>query len=164
MRSAAALRDVIGHCLYGVDVNEMSVELCKVNLWLEALDPGRPLSFLDQRIQCGNSLLGATPALLRDGIPDHALDPIEGDDREQCRDLKRWNRRERLGFQSMVNAEPWQRVGDLASGIAALEEIDDSTLEGVHQIENRYAEIVKSNGYEYGRLWADSWCAGVCLA
>lgn len=154
-----ALRDVIGHCLYGVDVNEMAVELCKVNLWLEALDPGRPLSFLDQRIQCGNSLLGATPALLRGGIPDAAFDPIEGDDREQCRDLKRWNRRERQGFQSLVNAEPWERVGDLATGVAALEQIDDSTLEGVHQMEARYEQIVRSTSYEHGRLWADTWCA-----
>jgi hypothetical protein len=154
-----ALRDVIGHCVYGVDVNEMAVELCKVNLWLEALDPGRPLSFLDQRIQCGNSLLGATPALLRRGIPDAAFDPIEGDDPEQCRFLKRSNRREREGFQSLLNAEPWERVGDLARGIAALEEIDDSTLDGVHRMEARYTELVRSTSYECGRLWADSWCA-----
>jgi hypothetical protein len=153
-----ALRDVIGHCVYGVDVNEMAVELCKVNLWLEALDPGRPLSFLDHRIQCGNSLLGTTPALLRGGIPDAAFDPIEGDDREQCRFLKRSNRRERQGFQSLFNAEPWQRVGDLASGIAALEQIDDSTLEGVHQMETRYAAIMRSTSYEHGLLWADSLC------
>ncbi len=154
-----ALRDVIGHCLYGVDVNEMAVELCKVNLWLEALEPGRPLSFLDQRIQCGNSLLGTTPALLRDGIPDEAFDPIEGDDPAYCRDLKRWNRDERKALGTLFNAEPWKRVGDLANGIAALEKIDDSTLEGVHQIETRYAELVRSSSYECGRLWADSWCA-----
>ena len=154
-----ALRDVIGHCVYGVDVNEMAVELCKVNLWVEALDPGRPLSFLDQRIQCGNSLLGATPALLRRGIPDAAFDPIEGDDPEQCRLLKRSNRREREGFQSLVNAEAWEHVGDLARGMAALEEIDDSTLDGVHQMETRYADLVRSVSYECGRLWADSWCA-----
>jgi type I restriction-modification system DNA methylase subunit len=52
----AALRDVIGHCVYGVDVNAMAVELCKVSLWMEAVDPGRPLSFLDHRIVLGNSL------------------------------------------------------------------------------------------------------------
>ena len=39
-----ALRDVVGRCLYGVDVNPMAVELCKVSLWMEALEPGRPLS------------------------------------------------------------------------------------------------------------------------
>ncbi len=58
-----ALRDVIGRCLYGVDINPMAVELCKVSLWLEALEPGKPLSFLDHHIRVGNSLLGATPEL-----------------------------------------------------------------------------------------------------
>ncbi len=154
-----ALRDIIGHCLYGVDVNPMAVELCKVNLWLEALTPGRPLSFLDHHIQCGNSLLGATPALLRDGIPDAAFDPIEGDDREYSRELKRRNRREREGFRNLFTGEPWERLGDLATGLASLDEIDDSTLDGVRQKEARYAEIVRSTGYAHGRLWADAWCA-----
>jgi hypothetical protein len=34
-----ALRDVVGRCLYGVDVNAMAVELCKVALWMEAVAP-----------------------------------------------------------------------------------------------------------------------------
>jgi type I restriction-modification system DNA methylase subunit len=74
----SALRDVIGRCVYGVDVNEMAVELCKVSLWMEALEPGRPLSFLDHRIVVGNSLLGTTPALMAEGIPDEAFSPIQG--------------------------------------------------------------------------------------
>ncbi len=45
-----ALRQVIGRCLYGVDINPMAVELCKVNLWLEAMEPGQPLTFLENRI------------------------------------------------------------------------------------------------------------------
>ena len=40
-----ALRDVVGRCVYGIDVNPMAVELCKISLWLEAMEPGRPLSF-----------------------------------------------------------------------------------------------------------------------
>ena len=40
----------------------MAVELCKVSLWMEALEPGRPLSFLDHRIVLGNALLGTTPS------------------------------------------------------------------------------------------------------
>jgi hypothetical protein len=59
-----ALRDVIGRCLYGVDVNPMAAELCRVSLWLEALEPGKPLSFLDHHIRVGNSLLGTTPELI----------------------------------------------------------------------------------------------------
>jgi hypothetical protein len=82
-----ALRDVVTHCLYGVDINEMAVELCKVSLWLEALVPGKPLAFLDQRIRCGNSLLGATLALLHTGLPDAAFVLFPGDDRATVRAL-----------------------------------------------------------------------------
>ncbi|PJF20696.1 MAG: restriction endonuclease, partial [Phototrophicales bacterium] len=77
-----AKRDVISHCIYGVDINPMAVELCKVNLWMESMDPGKPLSFLDHRIQVGNSLLGTTPKLMAEGIPDDAFKPIEGDDKK----------------------------------------------------------------------------------
>ena len=69
----AALRDVVSHCIYGVDINPMAVELCKFNLWMEAIEPGQPLANLDLHIQCGNSLLGATPALLAQGIPHKSL-------------------------------------------------------------------------------------------
>lgn len=87
-----ALRDVIGHCIYGVDLNPMAVELCKVSLWMEALEPGKPLSFLEHRIRCGNSLIGATPALMKDGIPDEAFSPIEGDDKSICSEYKKQNK------------------------------------------------------------------------
>jgi hypothetical protein len=43
----------------------MAVELAKVSLWLEALDPGKALSFLDAHIKQGNGLIGTTPALIR---------------------------------------------------------------------------------------------------
>ena len=44
-----ALREVMSHCIYGVDRNPMAVELCKVALWIEALEPGKPLTYLDAR-------------------------------------------------------------------------------------------------------------------
>ena len=53
-----ALRDVVVRCIYGVDLNPMAVELCRVALWLETLEPGKPLSFLDHHIKVGNSLIG----------------------------------------------------------------------------------------------------------
>src|SRR5512140_740988 len=64
-----ALRQVVGRCIYGVDLNPLAVELCKVSLWMEAVEPGRPLTFLDAHIRCGNSLLGTTPELMAGGIP-----------------------------------------------------------------------------------------------
>jgi hypothetical protein len=161
----AALRDVVAHCIYGVDVNEMAVELCKVGLWLETLDPGRPLSFLEANIQCGNSLIGATPALLRQGIPDEAYTPIEGDDRQYCTLWKKRNREERenRGLQDplfdVYTLQPWQRLGDLAASMMALEAMADDTIEGVRRKQALYESLVRSSGYRYGRLWADAWCA-----
>ena len=93
----AALRRVVGRCIYGVDINPMAAELAKVSLWLEALEPGKPLSFLDQNIRVGNSLLGVTPALLADGLPDAAFTPIEGDDRKVASALQEAERGERDG-------------------------------------------------------------------
>jgi hypothetical protein len=156
-----ALRDVIGHCIYGVDVNPMAVELCKVNLWLEALDPGKPLSFLDHRIQCGNSLIGATPALLSAGIPDEAFDPAEGDDKKVCQRYKKLNQQERLGRQSLfdANLQPWDQLGNFAAGLLSLDNLSDDTIEGVRQKERIYEEAVRSSGYLFGKFWADTWCA-----
>jgi hypothetical protein len=62
---------------------------------MEALEPGKPLSFLDHRIQCGNSLLGTTPALMAKGIPDDAFQPIEGDDKKFVSALLKQNKQER---------------------------------------------------------------------
>ncbi|MFM7580389.1 MAG: DUF559 domain-containing protein, partial [Microcystaceae cyanobacterium] len=53
-----AIRDVIQHCIYGVDLNPLAVDLCKVALWIEGFCKGMPLNFLDHRIKCGNSLVG----------------------------------------------------------------------------------------------------------
>jgi hypothetical protein len=56
----SALREVVARCLYGADINEMAVEMCKLSLWLISLDPARPFSFLDDKVLHGNSLLGLT--------------------------------------------------------------------------------------------------------
>jgi N-6 DNA Methylase len=156
-----ALREVIGHCLYGVDINPMAVELCKVNLWLESLEPGKPLTFLDHHIQCGNSLMGATPALLARGIPDEAFAPIEGDDKAVCGAFKKQNKQERAGQLSLLRdaLPPWERLGDLALAMAHLEVAPDDTSEAVRRKQAEYEALVRSSGYEFGRLWADAWCA-----
>lgn len=75
-----ALREVIQKCIYAVDYNPDAVELCKVVLWIEGYCAGKPLSFLDHHIRCGNSVVGVTnlDALL-DGVPKEAF---TADDKE----------------------------------------------------------------------------------
>lgn len=53
-----AKRDIVRRCLYGVDLNPLAVALAKVSLWLETLEKGKPLSFLDSHLRCGDSLVG----------------------------------------------------------------------------------------------------------
>jgi len=156
-----ALRDVIGRCLYGVDINPMAVELCKVSLWMEAIEPGKPLSFLDHHIQCGNSLLGTTPALLAKGIPDDAFQPIEGDEKSVCSDLKKTNKRERADYASGQGYlfSPLFKLGNLPATLARLNKADDDTLPDVTAKESMYAELVKGADYRNARLLADTWCA-----
>lgn len=157
-----ALREVIGHCLYGVDVNPMAVELCKVSLWMEALEPGKPFSFLEHRIVCGNSLLGATPALVAQGIPDAAFDPIQGDDPKLCSSLRRQNAKERQGeswlYPGLV-AEGGAVYDVLASGIASLDDITDDTLPDVRRKEEQHRRLTEAPEYANARLIADAWCA-----
>jgi hypothetical protein len=53
-----AIREVVAGCLYGADINEMAVEMCKLSLWLVSLDRDQPFSFVDDKVFLGNSLLG----------------------------------------------------------------------------------------------------------
>lgn len=92
------LREAARRCLFGVDRNPMAVELAKVALWIETVEPGKPLTFLDAHIRCGDSLLGIYDlAALQIGIPDEAFAPLTGDDKEAAKAWKARNKAERDG-------------------------------------------------------------------
>jgi len=55
-----ARREVVDHCLYGVDKNPVAAEMAKLSLWLTTMARERPFTFLDHAIQVGDSLLGIT--------------------------------------------------------------------------------------------------------
>jgi hypothetical protein len=62
---AAIRRTIAERCLYGVDLNPMAVQLARLSLWLATLAADRPLTFLDHRLQVGDSVLGAWVRHLR---------------------------------------------------------------------------------------------------
>jgi hypothetical protein len=169
MRSA--LRAVISNCIYGVDINPMSVELCKVSLWMEALEPGKPLSFLDAHIQCGDSLVGVAPGLDISEIPDEAFNPAFGDDKATASALKKRNKRERggghvdkagqLGFRfdmtvldSLDDLARW--LADRAAQVDAMPEDDSAQVQAKAKAFDDY-----HNAREYlkERLELDLWTA-----
>src|SRR5207249_9209212 len=137
--------------------NPMAVELCKVSLWMEAMEPGRPLAFLEHRILAGNSLLGATPSLLADGIPDDAFNPIEGDEKEVASALRKQNRRERAGQMSFALAatEAESTYGSFGERITSLDAVTGDTISGIREKEDRLRRFAESDEYGRAKLIAD---------
>jgi hypothetical protein len=157
-----ALRQLVGRCIYGVDLNPMAVELCKVSLWMEAVEPGLPLTFLDSHVQDGNALLGTTPELMANGIPDAAWDPIEGDDRKVASALKKRNRKAASGQRSLETLWTSDAAGEaraVASAVAALDAASDASPEALANKESQWKDILGSAAYQHQKLVADAWCA-----
>ncbi len=155
-----ALHEVVARCIYGVDLNPMAVELAKVSLWLEALEPGKPLGFLDAHVKHGNALLGATPALLAGGIPDDAFKPIEGDDKKIAAAVKKRNAAERGGQLSFHTEERiWVTNAAFAESLRDITDARADTLRDVRLQSSRFRELEQSADYLRALHVADAWCA-----
>jgi hypothetical protein len=153
-----ALRDVVRHCVYGVDANPLAVELCKVSLWMESVTPGSPLTFLESHIRNGNSLLGTTGELMDDRIPDAAWVSLEGDDESVTRLLRNRNRDEFHGQRVLSWSDPVHSE-KILEAMEALEDAPDSDPEALARKEKQWEELLASQAYEHNRLVADAWCA-----
>ncbi|MEI2719911.1 MAG: N-6 DNA methylase [Gemmatimonadales bacterium] len=131
----SALREVISRCCYGVDKNPMAVELARIALWLEAMEPGKPLAFLAHHLVHGDGILGIhDPAVLAEGIPDEAFTPLTGDDRAAATALKTRNRGERRDLERERGAGQFALTFDQSAWTAtltALEAMPDGTLSEV---------------------------------
>ena len=162
METQTAIRDVIGHCVYGIDLNPMAVELCKVSLWLEAVEADKPLGFLDHHIVHGNGLLGATPRLLDGGVPDAAFTAIEGDDKATVTARRKTNahQRDRRGQQILSLAlDPGALATPVAAEMAVIEALPDDTTQAVAEKARRFEGLERAGTTERARLSADAWCA-----
>ena len=155
----SAMRDVVGRCIYGVDVNPLAAELAKVSLWLEALDPGRPLTFLDAQIRIGNALVGSTPRLLADGIPDEAFKPIEGDDKKITATLARQNKAERSAQGRLFDVDMVAANTALAEQVEKVVAAPALSLGDVHVQEQRLRAYTESTAYRQQLVAANAWCA-----
>lgn len=147
-----ALREVVQHCIFGVDVNPMAVELCRTALWMEALEPGKPLTFLDSHIQCGNALVGVfDPNVLETGIPDAAFKALEGDDKALLKELKKTNKQQAqtLAIDLRINARQ----------LAAVEELPEESLDEVLNKRQQWQAAQQSQEARRARLLEDLWTA-----
>jgi hypothetical protein len=158
-----ALREVASRCLYGVDINPMAVELCRVALWLETVDPGKPLGFLNHHIRHGNSLLGTTPDLIAAGLPDETFTAIEGDDKPACAELKKRNKAERTGFGPLFAEEEDSIREKLRQAATSIEAMDDSQPAALQQKEAAFLTNETATEYRHAKLLADLWCAAFVI-
>jgi hypothetical protein len=147
------LREVIQHCIYAVDYNPDAVELCKLALWLEGHNSGKPLSFLDHKIRNGNSLVGVTDLIvLQNGIPDDAFNPVTGDDKEVCKELKKGNATYRKTRQTDLFSAQGQQIKkdseSLKSAYAEMEGIEQDSVEAVQQVKKRFGKFRESVFHE----------------
>ena len=130
-----ALRDVIAHCIHGVDRNPMALELARTALWIEGFEPGRPLSFLDHHLVCGDALLGITDfAQLADGIPDDAFKPLTGDDKDTCSTLSRLNKAARKELTQLKKGNELfnpAACDNLFAALQALEAMPEQSTEAI---------------------------------
>jgi len=136
-------RLVAQHCLYGVDLNPMAVQVARLSMWLSTLAQDRPLSFLDHRLVAGNSLVGASlddlarqpPGGRRTARPHGPL-PLFEDEGPAC---------------AMRQALPVRaRLEDLPDDTAAIVRDKERLLAGLDAAAGRLGTL---------RRMADLWCA-----
>jgi Eco57I restriction-modification methylase/MmeI, DNA-methyltransferase domain len=138
-RERAAIRRTIAErCLYGVDLNPMAVQLARLSLWLATLASDRPLSFLDHRLQTGDSLLGAWIATLR--RPPAAT--------------------RRADMPLFDATEPVDAMREALPVRFSFESIPNDTLDQVRAKERAFAALTApGSALSRWKRVADTWCA-----
>jgi len=155
-----ALREVVGNCIYGSDRNPMAVELCKVALWIEALEPGKPLSFLDARIKCGDSLIGIFDyEMLKDGIPNDAYTAMSGDDKAVAKAYERLNKDERDGNAASGFIKTLAAPAEIVDGARKIAAMPEDTLSEVKAKARAFARYEASDQWQRLKLACDMYVA-----
>jgi hypothetical protein len=161
-----AMREVVGSCVYGVDVSGEAVERAKDRLRIAADVPGMTPPFLDGHVRPGDALIGASPEQIESGVPDAAFRPAAGDDRGYARSLRRVNAKPDPGQATLFSeqggyahsnealAKSLAKTGRLPGGAPA----DDR-----HQADE-YRKWRDSPAFRAKRLVADAWCAAFAWA
>lgn len=157
----SALHQVIRSCVYGVDRNPLAVDLCKVALWIEGHEPGLPLTFLDHRVRCGDSLVGVFDLnVLEAGIPDNAFKPITGDDKAVARSVRDRNRD---ATQGQLALAPVGRGEDplevLAHTTESFAEMEERSAGDYHAKEQLFNELRDGETWWHYSKACDLWTA-----
>jgi hypothetical protein len=154
-----AVRDVIRRCIYAVDKNPLAVDLCKVALWIEGHASGLPLSFLDNHVKNGDSLVGVLDLdVLEAGVPDGAYAAVTGDDKKAASAIKKENKaeaKEASLFRRNVKGD----IDRISSSFGAIADLPETTPDEVHAKEISYVDLRRGADWQKAKSACDLWTA-----
>lgn len=117
-------KEILNNNLYGVDLNEESIEISKLSLWLKTAERGKPLTSLDNNLKAGNSL----------GLSE----PVEGS--EFCWQIAFADILESGGFDVVLGNPPYVRQ-ELFSNIKPWLEKNYDVYHGVADLYAYFFEL-----------------------
>lgn len=162
-----ALRDVARCCIYSVDRNPMAVELTKVALWIETVDPGLPLGFFDAQIRCGDALLGVFDLeVFEHGIPDAAYKPLTGDDKDTAKYYVQANKdakRGQGGFDFGTGQAGMPAMKPLGVDFSHFRSLPEDTVEQIDAKAKRFDDLRKRQAFIQAKEAADLYVAAFLL-
>jgi hypothetical protein len=156
-----AMREVVSHCVYGVDVSGEAVERAKARLRQAADVPGMTPPFLDGHVRQGNALIGASPELIENGVPNEAFRPADGDDRGYARSLRRANAKPDPGQATLFSEQGGYAHSNeaLAKSLARIGRLPGGASEDEGRQAAEYRKWRDSAAFRTKRMVADAWCA-----
>ena len=117
--NALLRRQIARRCIYGVDINEVAVQLARLAIWIHTFVPGLPLSLLDRNLIQGNSLVGVG----------------------QLSELEEKIQQESDGYSLTVfEASAANFVGDASEALSKLGRIADATFAEIQQARRAWAD------------------------
>ena len=132
-------RRAVESCIYGVDVNPLAVELAKLSLWLATAAKGKPLSFLDHHLRCGNSLIGA-----------HLEDLGSLPARKKGQPVPE-------GQMALFDVSAFTQDMSLAvGGLTAIQALTSDSVEDIHQKERIFQDVLEAHLRRWRQI-ADLW-------
>jgi len=179
---AIVRRAVVEHCLYGVDIDPLAVELARVALWVETLDEKLPFTFLDHKLRCGDSLVGTWLDRFRD-YPLLAFDRQSPDWTQKKEDWKlvhqpwkKWHQALKQKRATAIDEQVKILSGELR--LPAFATSDEELRTAVDRVRHLYRElraVPAGRPDERARIWReriqtdpaldrvreafDTWCA-----
>lgn len=175
-RTRAVLRRyVVERCIYGVDLDPLAVELCRLSLWIETLDRRLPFTFLDHKIKPGNALVGAwfdqflhypIMAWSREGGDKNHTNGVHFEKEAWTKAISEFNNQAKHDLKQFIDGGRLSFSMDLTqvqtghdAAEKALREIHELGIAQVRERSEKYAALRSSSEFLKLKEAFDLWCS-----